>query len=188
MKIKNIIERAAILLNLSDLLRDNVFADDTTEESLYEAMEKHPQLKTLIQCVNISLAETASLYFPLYKTQSVRSDNGKIFYSELDEAIIAPVSVYSAKGREDFEIFPDHIETVNGSVAVTYNYLPAEKGFFDDAEISPSVTLNAIAYKTASDYCYVCGMNDYAVMWDKRFKDSLSISAVKRRYKPMPIV
>ncbi len=176
MKLKDIVRQAMKLLNLP--VDEDRFSAETVTDDL---------LLSLTDCANSAITDASTRRIRLYKTQTMETKDGDIAYKTLDEAIFEPVSVYSVRGREIFDVYPDKIRTSPGEVVFTYSYIPKSVAFDGDVVLPPSVTVNALAMKTASEYSVRAGLSDKAQFFDRKYLETLGASFSGRRLRPMPI-
>ncbi|MEG1710784.1 MAG: hypothetical protein RR054_03760 [Clostridia bacterium] len=186
MKLKDIVELTAMLVNAYSVIDSGVFNSDTTEQTYQTIYNNNADLRLIVKCAQLVLDETACDYAPIYKTETLNTTNGKILFSSLTERICEPIAIHHLEMNVPFDIYPDRIETYTGTVDFTYAYIPAKKNFFDTIIASTRITDRAIAYGAAAEFYLNKGQTDFALMWDKRYKDALSLLFSQRRYKPMP--
>ena len=166
MEMNEILTLAAFYLQIED-----VFEDGET-------------LGKLLRCVNLVRGEIASDYFPLLNVETVYSADGEIPQSALQKKLI-DVKRVTRNGRAvKFKVYPAFIKTVRGELEIEYSYLPDDEDAGGDAGFSDKISARAIAYGAASEYCLIAGLFEEAVIWEKRFKDSL-LSAQRKKSEVM---
>jgi hypothetical protein len=146
--------------------------EDLNEEELKEA-QKDKEL--LLRCANLVVNEIASEYVHLNAFQTFRTENGHIPYSLFEKQPADITAVHKEGSCCRFKLYPCEIITESGTVDVFYRYLPQNKAAdgvldFEEGKINQRI----IAYGTAAEYCIIKGMYEEGVVWDKRYKDSLS--------------
>lgn len=178
MKLKEIVKQAMLLLNIPP--DPNDFAENAPEPT-------DATLISLISCANSAISDAASNYARVYKTETLSTDDGNILFSSLGENVFEPLSVFSSSGRESFRVFPDRIGTSPGEVVFAYSYIPKPAGFDGNVCLPPSVTLNALAFKTAAEFSLRNGLSDKALLFEKKYDEAARASLSGRRLGPLPV-
>ncbi|MDR3021334.1 MAG: hypothetical protein LBU60_01465 [Clostridiales bacterium] len=179
--IKDVVYTAAMFAQLDDVvlliendetlhtIGDKVQSDDS--EVNQAALDT---LNLLIKCANLSIAEIAADYIPLTRRDILTASDGFILYSSFSQVIINVVRVVLKGQNVKFRLRPDRLEVPNGRYEIEYNYLPKRKKYESCIDYkSAIVTARIIAYGVLTEYCIISGMQDEAVLWDGRYRDSL---------------
>lgn len=172
--IKETIELTAVLLQLENVLEHSIITgeiDNLTDE-VREETEK--EINLLVRCTNLVCGEVASEYFPLKATQKFVVEDGSIPFSEFEKPLL---DIYSIKQNSElckFKLYPSEVKTVTGDVEIEYTYIPEKMKIDDDMEFEQyKLGARTIAYGIACEYCLINSMFEEALIWNKRFKDSL---------------
>jgi len=181
-KIKEIVTLAAFYLQEEEILGLPQMQDDfqgvPTDD---EALDK------LLRCVNLVRSEIASDYYPLLTSENINCIDGRVDPVSLQKRIIDVKRITQNGKAVQFKVYPDTVKTAAGEVEIEYSYLPEDEGLDGDAGFSDKIAARVIAYGAAAEYCLITGLFEEAVIWEKRFKDSLFVSQRKKseiRVKP----
>jgi len=186
MKIKEIIELAALFTESETVSASGVFGANPSAEEIAALSQGNPDFILLLKCANIVLREIAARYYPLITAEQVTVSGEKLLYSALSKAVVTPISLYSGDNKVEFKRLNDGIAAENGSYTLIYKYLPNEKAFSDDAEIEPHITATAVSYGTAAEFFTVKAQNERAALWSKRYAEALRSDGQAKRFGKMP--
>ena len=140
----------------------------------------------LLACFNLVENELALDYFSLKKTELV-SSNGKINFSSLENAPVSIISVTDAENNPyEFALFANYIQTVAGAVNVTYSYTPNKKTIGENSDFSGEVSARLMSYGIAAEYSLGIGAFEEAALWDKKYKDAISVLYKRSKGGRMP--
>ena len=172
-KVKEIIETCAILLQMEHVLAHESISG-TGGQDADAAREAERDIGILLRCLNLTVNEAATEYFPLKRTETVES-NGRIAFSALSRP---PVDIYAVKiggASAAFKLYPSELITHAGTAEVTYSYLPEKAELFSEIEYEEGkLTARVLAYGTAAQYSLICALYEEALMWDRRYKNSIT--------------
>lgn len=176
MKIRDCIISASEYLGIDAIAN---YLEDGTPLTATEESEYH----ILLSSVKAVMHEIATEYIPLETTEEVTVAENKISYSDLSCKAIEIIKV--KKGSKSVYItsyFDGICVPCAGTYKVTYLRLPVSSELNDSLEWKDNrINSRNIGYGVAAEYCLRNGMLDDAVMWDKRYKDSLMASMVVKR-------
>lgn len=188
--VKDIIKLACTYLQM-DSIKNSVLLGGDSEVS----GDDQYIVDSLLECVNLTNNVLASEYIKLYKTKVVETTDGIVPYYKLVDGVISPNQIISVKdgygNKLIYKLFDSYIKTVTGSVEVTYTYIPSSVTIDDTIDSYPlRLSERIYAYGVASEYSFINGMYEDAIMWDERFKNSLlnvtgpkgQVSIKKRRW------
>ncbi|MDR1093960.1 MAG: hypothetical protein LBL66_07415 [Clostridiales bacterium] len=136
----------------------------------------------LCKCANLAVNEICADHYPLTRETTVQSGTGKIAYSELAaERVLEVLSVKRGGENTRFRSFHGYIKTEpNITAAVRFAYLPGEYAPDEAVPIPDKIGARIVAYGAAAEYCLINGLFEEAVVWEKRYKDSLAANLRKR--------
>lgn len=186
MLIKDILKISCVILNSDEVLTyltDNVYEnEDVIKES-----------ELLFKCFNLVINELSSEYLPFKDVKTLNTPDGIINYALLDNKVTDILSVKNGAGENmDFSAYPLYIKInagaagAAGSVTVEYSYIPEFQSVSGEVNIGEKkITERIIAYGICAEYCLICGQYDEALIWDKRYKDSLA--SVMRKTKRLSV-
>lgn len=180
MKVKEVLTKATQLLNIEVEMKSCIASDKKSSDSRFTA---------LYNACMIAYEELATDYFPLLVEEELVVENNKIFYTDLAKNIKDIYRIDGIDGKMfKFKCFPDYCRVFgNGSVKVTYSYVPQEPewgGEFDN--FCGKVTARSFALLVASEYSFISGFFEDAKIWHKRFCDSLRTNQTKKGQIYMP--
>ncbi len=127
----------------------------------------------LLFCLKNVLSEVATDFIPVYHKTKLNAINGVIDISELEKL---PIKLSTVRNDEMYFMYcvkegkllltPKY----SGEVTITYSYLPVIESPDDEVPYT-EVALRWLSFGLAAEYCLVSGLDNEAVMWDKRYKD-----------------
>ena len=132
------------------------------------------------------VGELAESYYPLVKTERFVSTNGHIKYADFERTPIAVKSVLVRGRSVPFRRLFDGIEfdCEKEEACVTYAFEPLVPEAGGETEWQgEGVPMRILAFGTATEFCLIEGLEDDAALWDKRYRDALSDSAILRAPK-----
>lgn len=186
MKIRDIVELAAVLMDKHDIINTGIFALSEENEWIGVELKRNSDLNLLIKCANLTIKEIACEYIPLTYTQKVFARDDRVEYGELEKSILTVVEIHPE--CSSYDICPEYISLTEGTYEILYNYIPDDKGFFEEIDYSPNeITERILVYGTVSEYCFKKGLYEDALMWEKRYKDALTV-LLKEKYNKKKIV
>ena len=142
----------------------------------------------LIRCANLVIKEVACEFIPLTFRQIIKSEAGAIPYTKFAKPLLLIKSIKDLNGEVvTAYTTPNYLAIEEGTFAVTYNYIPSDKGFFEDIDFKGDKASDRIfAYGTASEYCLINGDYDNALYWERRYKDALEVLTGKETFALVP--
>jgi len=185
MTIREIIYNAAIYGQIDEVIlaienNELLSNQDGTLSSSSGNKDAADTANRLVRCANLVLGEIASEYLPLVKTEIVTSVDGLITFESLTENLIDVVKLTKNGNKQGYKLKHDGIVVPNGRYQLEYNYYPKKYKYEESIGYKSAViTTRVIAYGVITEYCIISGLTDDAVMWDRRFRDSLA--AIKTR-------
>lgn len=188
MKIRDIAELAAVLLQKHDIINSGVFMQTEQNRLVDDEIQSNRELRLLLRCVNLVVKEVACDYIPLIHTQTLTATDGKIPYSQFEKTLLEIKRVKNQKG-EDVRFFtlPEYMAVEDGVYEVSYAFIPRDKEFFDDLDFAGTKASDRVfAYGAAAEFCLISGMYDEALMWERRYKDALLVATRKTTEVVMP--
>lgn len=174
LKMRECVSNAALFLQLDDV---SAALDDGEETSIGEDTQKIIEL--LVKCGNLVLSEVAADFLPLKKIDKIISKNGQIAYGDLSKKAVDIFAVKLKGKNMSFRTFYDCIAVrLDGEYTVEYSYEPAKLVLSGESDYACGrLSARTVGYGIACEYCIINGMTDEALLWDKRYKDSLTLSA-----------
>lgn len=188
MKIRDIAELAAVLLQKHDLINSGVFTGSPEDDFVKSELADNRELRLLVRCVNLVLKEVACDYIQLIHRQTMTSKDGKIEYTDFEKPLLEIKSVKKSDGEEvRYFALPDYVAVEDGVFEVSYAFVPTDKGFFDETDFSGTKAGDRVfAYGAAAEFCLISGNYDEALMWERRYKDALMVATRKTTEVVMP--
>jgi hypothetical protein len=188
MKIRDIAELAAVLLQRHDIINTNIFMQTEENALVKSEIESNRDLRLLIRCVNLVAKEIACDYIPLLHTQKMTATDGKIPYTQFEKILLEIKSVKDEDGNAvRYFTLPECVAVEDGNYEVSYAFIPRDKEFFDDMDFAGTKASDRVfAYGAAAEFCLISGMYDDALMWERRYKDALLVATRKNTEVIMP--
>ena len=179
MTVKDILKTASTLLNRNDIKK--YISGDAVDE--YIQVEE--DFKLLLDCFNLVEEEVATDYYRLKTTQTFTVANGVIECKDFDKNVLAVLSVKNLNGNAvNAEIKPDGIYTKEPIVVVDYTYVPSTKTIDDNSSFKGTpITKRALAYGVITEFCLIKGDYEEAVMWHKKYVNSLTSCLSMKKVK-----
>ncbi|MEG1499857.1 MAG: hypothetical protein RR400_02170 [Clostridia bacterium] len=180
----SVIKLSLELLGKEDLLKLTQFGGTVATAS----EEEKKEIDRLVKCLNLVVSEIAEEFFPLKKIEKIKSVDGVILFSSFSCPVFSVVSIHDSCGRKmKFKTFPDHIKVDDGEMEICFEYKPKIIDINGEIEnFYGKVSERIFAYGVAMEFCLISSMADEAMLFDKRFKDSLFIAGKKRCECAMP--
>ena len=174
MTVKDIVKSSAMLLSREDICdylsgNQGGIGDDTI-----------PTLNTMVTLLNLVISELSATYIPMVKREQVEFTGGKFYYTALNNTPLRVIKVYDINGREISHTENALFISANIDKAIVeYEFVPPNYDLeetigYGEKDISQS----ALAFGLASEYCICKGAFDEAVMWHKRYVES--VNAVRK--------
>ena len=91
------------------------------------------------------------------------------FHSNLEVVIVK-------RGEKILQINGEEYLADSGSVTVKYAYMPAIKTVEDELDIGLGVTMQALAFGAAAEYCFMNGLYGEAEGWNKKYRAEIATS------------
>lgn len=169
MTVKDIASNAAIVLqadDIAELLERATAAEDTDERT---AASTDPDVKTLVKCVNLAVAELCTELPVVYATAAT-AEGGLIPLSALPAGLS---TVRAVKRRGTAVHFTLSVRGIavdgDGEYTVEYTLAPTDGDLTDEVALGVGADADVVCYLAARNYCLVTGRNDEASVWDQRY-------------------
>lgn len=181
MLVKDIIIKVLELMEKHELIK-SINAGDVLVD------EESQEVENYVNYLNLVRNEIATEYIPNVKIETVKTKDGKIYFSTLTNPVIKVLSVKDMFGNSiKFEVFEDCI-FVNESVAtIKYNASPSKLSLND--EFFSTIPERVFAYGILRENYYVQSLFEDAGVWEERFLNSLQAlerkeneTIIKRRW------
>ncbi len=168
MTVKEIIKTGASLLGRGEIVSYLDSGEDTDNVIL-------ANVNLMTRLVNLVISELADSYVPMVKTEEIATDGGKIYFKDLSENFLSVKQITDTKGRKiDYKIYNEYILVSRTAVILEYNFAPSNYGLEDKIFYQEKdIPLRVIAYGVIAEFCITEGSFDEAVMWHKRYAESI---------------
>jgi len=140
----------------------------------------------LLKCANLVINEICADHYPLVREAAANTGSGTVNYTTLapalsGERVLEVLSVRNGAVNVAFRSYPAHMKTAPGlNVTVRFSYVPGDYGENGDAPVPDKIGERITAYGAATEYCLINGLFEEAVIWEKRYRDSLAAVTRKR--------
>lgn len=187
MTIKDILETAATLLNLTDCTEYFTATDAEATQSGESAAntlatDVPPKIDLLTRLANLVISELASSFVPMTCAEEAETENGKIVFADLAHNITRVLSVKNEFGQDaEFKLYPEYIKVFGGRYTVEYEYLPENYAMGDTVGFKDGkITAALLGYGVAAEYCITQGRFEEAVLWRKRYSYGVERAALPK--------
>lgn len=170
MTVKEIVKTAAALLSREDI------TDYLSDKGTGAVKETMPSINVMVTLVNLVISELAGTYIPMVKSEKMNVVGGKIYYTEFSSTPLKVKGVYDDKGRElSYVETALYLQVNASSVVVEYQFVPPNYGLEEEIGYTEAdVSCGALAFGLAAEYSICKGAFDEAVMWHKRYVESVN--------------
>ena len=167
MEIKDVIKEVATLLGLSNVSGANLDADSFDSQT-------QKDINLIISSTNEVLCEVATDFLPLKTKETVTVANGCFDLTTLTHDFHKLVEVDTS---ESYYVLRENLYIKDGTYDVTYTYLPEIYELNDEIEdIDLRLTLFALSYGVAAEYCLISGNYSESELWASRFNDAMRVA------------
>lgn len=170
MTVKEVIKIASTLTGREDIVAYVDGKSDTPNKQTLDDTE------VMTRLVNLVVNELACSFIPLVNSQQVYASDRKVYYKNLSKNPLQILNVYDSKGNSVMgKVHHDHVQVFDNYVTVEYSYFPTQYGLEDKLEYQErNVPSRVLAYGVIAEYSIIQGCYKDAVMWHKRYEDSVA--------------
>jgi hypothetical protein len=191
MKLKSIVELAAVFLDMTDLIESGVFLFEEPCPEAVAVQSSSKNLRKLITSANNVLREVAADFAPLKTSEDTAVNfDGKIPFNSLKRTISRPLALYNKEGLFiPYKQAHDGIIPIGGGnngLKLEYAFLPSNAPLYGEVEVDGRVNVAVLAYGTACEYALISGLTDAAYIWHRRYCDGLNASLGTKKIKVLP--
>lgn len=124
---------------------------------------------------NLVIRELAGTYIYMKATQNFTTNNKRIAYSSFTVSPVEILAVYDANGISvSYKENREYLEVAFSSVSVEYAYIPSNYSLSQEIGYSEKeISITALSFGVAGEYCLATGRFDEAVMFRKRYSDAI---------------
>ena len=175
-KIKTVVALAAEMLGAKE--RFDRYLENSANEDDQRLVD------ALLRCFHLVETEIATDRVPIVMEDLLEMEDGTIPYTELSTTPAFIISVCDTYGNSaDVKIGATAIEGKDGRYVVRYAKLPSEKSIEKMCELPPNVSCRTLAYGVAAEYCLHTGAYAEHAVWEKKYKEGLTVDSRSRRGK-----
>ncbi|MBE5734676.1 MAG: hypothetical protein E7347_06520 [Clostridiales bacterium] len=169
MTVKEILKSTASMVGREDVLEYLSGQNTTSNDYVLNS------INLMVNLLNLVIGELAGTFIPMIKVQKTPVNNGKIYYKDLIERPMEVRAVYDLEGNKlSFSQTVEYIWVNAFEVNVEYEYAPSNYGLEDQIGYTPKdVSVATLSYGLSAEYSISIGDFDQAVMWHKRYVDSI---------------
>lgn len=183
MTVKEIVNTAAALLSREDI---TAYLSGKNTGAVKETL---PSINVMVTLANLVISELAGTYIPMVKSEQIKVDGGKIYYTDFSCTPLKIKRVCDSQGRElSYNENALYLEVNASNVVVEYQFVPPNYDLNDEIGYTDTeVSCGTLAFGVAAEYSICKGAFDEAVMWHKRYVESVNATrkvkntAVKER-------
>ncbi len=175
MTIRDIVRSSALILGKNDVIT-YLDGGQNTGIDTFESVNLLTNLCTLV------IDELSATYIPLIKKETVTFSKGKHALINFSQKVVKMIGVYDMDGNSvDFSVDGIYVTADISKCIVEYEYAPKNYGLEDKIGYSEKdISLSALAYGVAAEYCITQGLFEQAVMHHKRFVDIVAEACVPK--------
>lgn len=138
-------------------------------------------VKRLILAINNTVTELAVCYFPLYTTEKVSVNGGRLEYGKLERRIVKPVSLKRNGDKVKYKAYPSYIAVEDGDYDMEYSYLPEERSLSGMLECDARINKDVVALGAISEYALMVGEYEKGNIYDEKYKEALKNISVSNK-------
>ncbi len=172
MTIKEIVKTSAALLSREDV------CDYLSGKQEGVGDETVPALNTMVTLLNLVISELSATYIPMVKSEQAEISGGKLYYTQLKNTPLKVINVYDMQGRE--MLYSEnalYLQIDAKQAVIEYEFVPPIYGLDEVIGYTEKdISQGALSFGLAAEYSICKGAFDEAVMWHKRYVDSVNAS------------
>ena len=146
---------------------------EQTETSVFDTFDTQTKrdINLIISCINSVVCEIATEHLFLKETESIEVGGGEFELANLSKSFHKLVKVNTTK---KYSVKNEKLYIQDGRYDVTYYYIPDEYGFEDEiTEFSGRLSIYALCFGVAGEYCLISGNYSESEMWNSRFESAM---------------
>ena len=169
MRISEIIKTAATYLSKEEV------CDYLTNQEMEVSRQTLETIDLLTRLTNLVISELSETDVRMVEKVQLNGQK-KVTFAELRNRILEVVGVYDENGNQlEYSLSAFQLDCNNGIYTFVYSYIPTNYGLFDAVgEFEKNVTTGTLAYGVSAEFCLTEGRFEEAVMWNKRYVDSIN--------------
>lgn len=167
MKVKDVIKQVAIFLGLTNVIDANL--DDFENLDL----QTKKDINLILSSVNEVLCDIATDYLLLQKEETIEVSGGSFCFSDLSEAFYKFESIDTTN---DYKIDFETLKIEDGTYTIRYQYLPKICEISDTISGFERLTLYALCYGVAEEFCLISGNYAESEMWHSKFENAMMVA------------
>ena len=167
MKVKDVIKQVAIFLGLTNVMDANL---DNFENL---NLQTKKDINLILSSVNEVLCDIATDYLFLEKEENIAVSGGSFDFSNLTEAYYKFVDLKTTK---DYKIDFESLKIEDGTYVIRYQYLPKNYALTDTISGFERLTLYALCYGVAEEFCLISGNYSESEMWHSKFENAMNVA------------
>lgn len=179
-----------VLTLACEYLRDYQLRDVLEQNTLDSASDvQKSKVKLLTTSLNDVVQTLALMYFPLLKTENMKSNTGKYNYSDFENVVLEVVKVKDNLGNKiQFKCYPESVDVGVNEIVLTYHYQPKFVVELDDVlDISNErVGIRMLVTGVLSRYYMYQGMYQESMAWERAFTSTIMAAKATNRSQVMP--
>ena len=169
MSIKEIIKITATVIGREDVVEYLEGKVQTPSQEVVDTVE------VMVRLANLVINELACSFIPMKKVEKVVVKDGKVYYKDLSYNPLVILNAYDKNENElSFLVKNTHVELDSYTAEIEYSFVPPN--YTLDQEIGyqeKDISARVLAYGLCAEYAITQGCFKDAVMWHKRYEDSV---------------
>ncbi|MBR7091551.1 MAG: hypothetical protein IKC79_03795 [Clostridia bacterium] len=183
-------EAKEVLALACEYLRDyqlkEILENDNTD-SVSDGQES--KIKLLVTSLNDVVQTLALMYFPLKKTENIKSDTGEYKYEDFEKIVLEVIKVYDRLGNAvKYKCYPESMHTGLNEINVTYHYQPDfVENMGDKLNVAyERVSLRMLVTGVLARYYMYQGMYQESTAWERAFQTTILAAKSSNHTQALP--
>lgn len=147
------------------------------------------KIKLLTTSLNDVVQTLALMYFPLLKTENMKSSTGKYSYSDFENVVLEVIKVQDNLGNSvHFRCYPQSVDVGINDIVLTYHYQPKfVSSAQDELDIANErVGIRMLVTGVLARYYMYQGMYQESIAWERAFTTTVMAAKATSHSQVMP--
>lgn len=167
MKIKDVIKQVAIFLGLTNVMNANLDDFDNLDS------QTKKDINLILSSINEVLCDIATDYLFLSHKEEIEVSGGSFSFSNLSKTFYKFESIDTEK---DYKIDFETLVIEDGTYTIEYQYLPEIYELDDTISGFGRLTIYALCYGVAEEFCLISGNYAESEMWHSKFENAMLVA------------
>ena len=169
MTVKDIIKISATQIGREDVVD---YLDGKTTSASEQTVK---DVDRLLRLCNLVINELACSFIPMRITQTLNSEDGKVYYENLNFNPLEILAVYDSNGKDVMgKVYSRFVTVTEKRVTVEYSCFPPKYQLEDEIGYTPDqIPERVLSYGLSAEFAISEGCFKDAVMWHDRYADAV---------------